>query len=158
MANTQEIRAKATASTFLQVRFNIHLEREENLWKFEEDLNLLWISKGDYLIAVQVGGKHIDIRNKEADDVNKIIMDALKERNTLQCPVTPCHPWHSLPYHLAHTLQCPGTPWQLAASGTPWHPWHTLAPPSTPGTSLSSFLHALALSYHYRMLKFVLFT
>ena len=81
MATIQEIRAKATASTFLQVRFNIHLEREENLWKFEEDLNVLRISKGDYLIAVQVGGKHIDIRNKEADEVNKLITDALKERN-----------------------------------------------------------------------------
>ena len=100
--------------------------------EFEEDLNVLRISKGDYLIAVQVGEKHIDIHKKEADDVTKLITDARKERNTLQCPVTPCHPLSppvtpGIPYPITWHILCnalapPGS-WQpLAPLGTPWHP------------------------------------
>ena len=63
MATIREIRTKTTTSTFLQVRINIQLEKDLYL-KFGKDLDVLKIVKGDYLIAVQVNGKHVDIRSK----------------------------------------------------------------------------------------------
>ena len=80
MAAVHEIRAKTITSTFLQVRINIQLEKDK-YWKFGEDLDVLKIVKDDYLIAVQVRGKHVDIRNKSADEVNQFITHALKEKN-----------------------------------------------------------------------------
>ena len=91
MSAVQEIRAKTTTSTFLQVRLNIQLEKD-TFWKFEEDLDVLNIVKGDYLIAVQVGGKNIDIRTKVADEVNQLITDALKEKNIVFRIVKKDHP------------------------------------------------------------------
>ena len=86
-----EIRAKTTTSTFLQVRKNIKLEKDE-FWKFREDLDVLKLVKGDYLVAVQVKGKHVDIRNKSADEVNQLIKDALKEKNIVFRVVKKDHP------------------------------------------------------------------
>ena len=78
-------------STFLQVRINIQLEKDL-YWKFGEDLDVLKIVKGDYLIAVQVKGKHVDIRNKSADEVNQLITDALNEKNIVFRIVKKDHP------------------------------------------------------------------
>ena len=86
-----EIRAKTTTSTFLQVRMNIKLEKDE-FWKFKEDLDVLKLVKGDYLVAVQVQGKHVDIRNKSAGEVNQLITDALKEKNIVFRVVKKDHP------------------------------------------------------------------
>ena len=91
MATIREIRTKTTTSTFLQVRINIQLEKDL-YWKFGEDLDVLKIVKGDYLIAVQVKGKHVDIRNKSADEVNQLITDALKEKNIVFRIVKKDHP------------------------------------------------------------------
>ena len=91
MAAVQEIRANRTTSTFLQVRLNIQLEKDK-FWKFEEDLNVLRIEKDDFLLAAQVAGKHIDVRDKSADEINQIISDALKEKNIVFRIVKKDHP------------------------------------------------------------------